>query len=987
MTKFTTSTRYVVATSHGHGHSTRTARTSTTAGTHTVMNQMGRKVILLVTMGCCALFLQVQMFHRQQTAAAVSLLLPPPTDNDNQVVGGAPAATQDVKKGCVDVEAYQEEEHPFLVGIPATSKSTTGLLSLSLDEHHQHQQQNTIDGTKLRSPQHAHLRSVDVEELTDDYIIAAGTGDENGKETSTTPTPPLISAITKPTINKQKQKNVLVTGAAGFVGMHASLKLHSMGHNVVALDRDMAVASVLSKSTSKRDIHDFVKYTRLQKLKNAAARRSRSSTHTSSAQDDHSSSDSSSSHSHSSQLHLLQGNVCDRELLNQTITKYNIDMVLHLAATDEEVVAVSAQGRDDDSRPGRPFDYPLNNQDCFVDLLEVIKHHQHQYQSTSSHNKTRQSSQSQSIKLLYASSSKTFGTSYNVPWSSPASDEVLSPALSELTLFDGDDECYVNATSPQRTRRHNEMTARAYWSLYNVSSVGLRFTTLYGPHGRTDMRHFILAHQVSQQEPVTLYDVADADADASHSHGRIPQSIMYIDDAVSDIIRLMEAHDDDSEQDSDSQSLSMSAFATKNGRNKATVAIVDTNCPVSERDLVEAIRGALVLTQQTQLSSQDANSTVDVEQEVVPLPAVHWNSDILLNLTRYSYIGWNKDAPRCREHHGDGDGDDAAAATDVLTLEQGMAKYMDWFQTLPSWAVDAAVVDIMFSQMVSQEWTKDKDSETQKSKHHERVFVQPPQASDLCFVTSMFATNASHSDAIRSIESYNHEAPFKFYFFTNLEDMPCPGWERVVIPDFPFRRIVTQSRYPKFMGWRHPKLQTCRAILYSDALIPPHDVSVKTWELLTNQARNTKSGLFQRRSVIANKYNMTILQELDRIVYRDKDIAPNVEASKAWLQAQPDFNNEAPGYYNMFLVYNPWNEHWRELSTTFWTHYSNEEQSWRDQPLWRYMTYKLNIRPKTISTGKFAKFKRWYSVLWGKTHTKDHTYTADADHNSLALST
>jgi hypothetical protein len=109
----------------------------------------------------------------------------------------------------------------------------------------------------------------------------------------------------------------------------------------------------------------------------------------------------------------------------------------------------------------------------------------------------------------------------------------------------------------------------------------------------------------------------------------MPQSIMYMDDAVSGIIRLMEHYSEDS-----------LTLATKHDRNRATVANVDTDCPVSERDPVEAIRGTL-LTQ----FSQDA-----VEQEV-PLPVMHWNSNILLDLARYYYIGWNKSAPRCHEQH------------------------------------------------------------------------------------------------------------------------------------------------------------------------------------------------------------------------------------------------------------------------------------------------------------------------------------------------
>jgi hypothetical protein len=72
----------------------------------------------------------------------------------------------------------------------------------------------------------------------------------------------------------------------------------------------------------------------------------------------------------------------------------------------------------------------------------------------------------------------------------------------------------------------------------------------------------------------------------------------------------------------------------------------------------------------------------------------------------------------------------------------------------------------------------------------------------------------------------------------------------------------------------------------------------------------------------------------------------------------------------MMLVYDPSNVNCQELMTTFWAHYSAEDQSWRDQPLWRYFTYKLHITAsKTKKHGYFNKFWHKKSGRNAKNHT------------------
>ena len=41
--------------------------------------------------------------------------------------------------------------------------------------------------------------------------------------------------------------NIIITGAAGFIGMHVSKKLLDDGHNVIAIDRDNDVNNIAAK--------------------------------------------------------------------------------------------------------------------------------------------------------------------------------------------------------------------------------------------------------------------------------------------------------------------------------------------------------------------------------------------------------------------------------------------------------------------------------------------------------------------------------------------------------------------------------------------------------------------------------------------------------------------------------------------------------------------------------------------------------------------
>lgn len=187
---------------------------------------------------------------------------------------------------------------------------------------------------------------------------------------------------------------VMVTGAAGFVGMHTALALKEMGMTPIGYDNVNEYYSVQLKES------------RIDELRQHG-------------------------------IEFVRGDVCDVELLKKTIQKHKITRFIHLAA--QAGVRYSLD---------HPLEYTRNNVDCTVNILEVMVE--------------------LGLKqdpLVYASSSSVYGNNIKIPFEE--TDRVEDPA----SLY-------------AATKRSDELIAHTYFNLHNISSVGLRFFTVYGPYGR-----------------------------------------------------------------------------------------------------------------------------------------------------------------------------------------------------------------------------------------------------------------------------------------------------------------------------------------------------------------------------------------------------------------------------------------------------------------------------------------------------------------------
>ena len=262
------------------------------------------------------------------------------------------------------------------------------------------------------------------------------------------------------------------------------------------------------------------------------------------------------------------------------------------------------------------------------------------------------------------------------------------------------------------------------------------------------------------------------------------------------------------------------------------------------------------------------------------------------------------------------------------------------------------------------------------SKKKKKAPKHESSANEICFVTSLFSNNAKliEREGPYSLANYTNIHPsFKYYYFTNVHanQLPSNGWEIIQLEDMPFERFITQSRWPKFMGFRHETLQQCMAIIYSDANRPPKDLGYSVWNGLVEKVIQSRDGIMQDR----RPSKETIFQEMHSIVERNKDIAANIDETKKWFLEQSDFHDDAQGWWNMAMIMDPSNPRLQELMTTLWTHYSQEEGSWRDQPLYRYLVDKLDIHPLDLRLeGGHSKF-----FARVKSSGKHHHYNANTN--------
>jgi UDP-glucuronate 4-epimerase len=298
---------------------------------------------------------------------------------------------------------------------------------------------------------------------------------------------------------------ILVTGTAGFIGSHLSIKLLERGDEVVGLD----------------NINDYydqnVKYGRLQRAgvinsldegkdvpygELLTSKKNKNYT-------------------------FIKLNLEDKEAMNQLFEKEKFDAVCNLAAQAGVRYSLT-----------NPDAYMDSNIIGFMNVLESCRHN--------------------NVKnLSYASSSSVYGLNEELPFST--NQNVDHP----ISLY-------------AASKKSNELIAHTYSHLFDISTTGLRFFTVYGPWGRPDMALFLFTKAALEGRKVDVFN-----------NGEMLRDFTYIDDIVEGIIRVI---DNPAKKD---QTWNGKTGQVSTSSAPYKIYNIGNNNPVKLMDFIEAIENKL----------------------------------------------------------------------------------------------------------------------------------------------------------------------------------------------------------------------------------------------------------------------------------------------------------------------------------------------------------------------------------------------------------
>jgi len=140
-------------------------------------------------------------------------------------------------------------------------------------------------------------------------------------------------------------------------------------------------------------------------------------------------------------------------------------------------------------------------------------------------------------ELLYASSSSVYGTNTGYPFQEDIKTET------PISLYAASKKC-------------NELMAHTYSHLFGLRTSGLRFFTVYGPWGRPDMALFLFTKAILAGKSIEVFN-----------NGEMMRDFTYVDDIVMGVVKLLEAHLENSPK--------LSSYQIYNIGNNSPVLLMD----------------------------------------------------------------------------------------------------------------------------------------------------------------------------------------------------------------------------------------------------------------------------------------------------------------------------------------------------------------------------------------------------------------------------
>lgn len=309
---------------------------------------------------------------------------------------------------------------------------------------------------------------------------------------------------------------VLITGVAGFIGMHTAIRFLNEGYDIIGLDNLNNYYSV----SLKRD--------RLKEIVDVASKVGRN-------------------------FSMFEADL-NSEVWDIFENHY-FDAIVHLAA--QAGVRYSIEN---------PRAYLESNILGFQSVLEFVK-------------------KSGVKRFLYASSSSVYGNNSTQPFS-------------ENSSCDSPESYYAS------TKRANELMAKSYFQTEGLSSIGLRFFTVYGPWGRPDMAPMLFVKAGIENKAIKVFN-----------QGRQERDFTYVDDIVEGIFLLT---------------------TIDNFPNQALVCNVGNGKPVGLMDFISTIEQCLEM--------EFRKEFVDAQKGDVS--STFADTSLLKSLVKYeSSIGLNRGIP------------------------------------------------------------------------------------------------------------------------------------------------------------------------------------------------------------------------------------------------------------------------------------------------------------------------------------------------------
>lgn len=180
------------------------------------------------------------------------------------------------------------------------------------------------------------------------------------------------------------------------------------------------------------------------------------------------------------QLFLYHESLCDKEKIFKIFERHRPTVVCHLAA--HAGVPQSVQN---------PLSYVENNIYGTAIIFEAARLYKSEH-------------------IVFASSSSIYGEQTSGPFCENA----------ETKKF----------YSPYALTKYiDELIAQLYFDFYKITSVCLRFFSVYGPRGRRDMAPFIFMDAISHEKELTVY-----------GDGSALRDFTYVDDIVNGIISAID---------------------------------------------------------------------------------------------------------------------------------------------------------------------------------------------------------------------------------------------------------------------------------------------------------------------------------------------------------------------------------------------------------------------------------------------------------------